>query len=163
VLGNRFSPSEIKAGLEDQIITLVPLLTRLPRRLNAGAENLQEGRTTVNVRMQADERDRRFITNLIQQLTVTLVAGPLAICGVILVVNVTGPMMLPALRLYTFLGATLFFFAFVLAARALALVFRHPARAGRPASADTHGRRRPARPPARRTRWCGFSRGAAGR
>ncbi len=38
-------------------------------------------------------------------------------------------MMLPALRLYTFLGAALFFFAFVLAARALVLVFRHPARA----------------------------------
>jgi len=128
VLGNRFSPSEIKAGLEDQFITLVPLLTRLPRRLNAIAEHLQEGRTTVNVRMLADERDRRFITNPIHQLTVTLLAGALAICGVILVV-LTGPMMLPALRLYTFLGATLFFFAFVLAARALALVFRHPARA----------------------------------
>lgn len=129
VLGNRFAPSEIKASLEDQLITLVPLLTRLPRRLNAIAENLQEGRTTVNVRVLADERDRRFVTHLIQQLTVTLLAGALAVCGVILIVNETGPMMLPALRLYTFLGAALFFFAFVLAARALVLVFRHPARA----------------------------------
>ncbi len=35
--------------------------------------------------------------------------------------------MLPQLRLYTVLGATLFFFAFVLAARSLVLVFRHTA------------------------------------
>lgn len=81
------------------------------------------------MRVLADERDRRFVTHLIQQLTVTLLAGALAVCGVILIVNETGPMMLPALRLYTFLGAALFFFAFVLAARALVLVFRHPARA----------------------------------
>ena len=35
--------------------------------------------------------------------------------------------MLPTRRLYTFLGATLFFFGFVLAARALVLVFRRTA------------------------------------
>ena len=35
------------------------------------------------------------------------------------------------LRLYTLLGATLFLFAFVLAARALVLVFRHTVRADR--------------------------------
>jgi hypothetical protein len=35
--------------------------------------------------------------------------------------------MLPTVRLYAFLGATLFFFGFVLAARALVLVFRRSA------------------------------------
>jgi ubiquinone biosynthesis protein len=47
-----------------------------------------------------------------------------AIGGIVLLVSDTGPYMLPTRRLYTFLGATLFFFGCVLAARALVLVLR---------------------------------------
>lgn len=48
-----------------------------------------------------------------------------------LVTSEVGPLLAPDLRLYTLLGATLFLFAFVLAARALVLVFRHTVRADR--------------------------------
>ena len=57
----------------------------------------------------------------------TMLAAACALAGIILLVADTGPFMLPTLRLYAFLGATLFFFGFVLAARALALVFRRNA------------------------------------
>jgi ubiquinone biosynthesis protein len=61
----------------------------------------------------------------VRQLTITVLAAACAICGVVLAVSEAGPLMVAQLRLFTFLGATLFFFAFVLAARALATVFRH--------------------------------------
>jgi ubiquinone biosynthesis protein len=124
VLASRFGPTEVKAALEDQLITLLPLLQRLPRRVSAIAESLERGRAVVNVRVLADERDRSFLTGVIQQLTMTMLAAACAIAGVVLLVADTGPFMLPTVRLYAFLGATLFFFGFVLAARALALVFR---------------------------------------
>jgi ubiquinone biosynthesis protein len=124
VLASRFGPAEVKSALEDQLITLLPLLHRLPRRVSAIAESLERGRAVVNVRVLADERDRNFLTGVIQQLTMTMLAAACAIAGVVLLVADTGPFMLPTVRLYAFLGATLFFFGFVLAARALALVFR---------------------------------------
>jgi ubiquinone biosynthesis protein len=127
VLASRFGPGQVRAALEDQLVTLLPLLHRLPRRINAISESFERGRSVVSVRVLADERDRGFVTGVVQQLTTTLLAAACAIGGIVLLVADTGPFMLPTVRLYTFLGATLFFFGFVLAARALALVFRRNA------------------------------------
>ncbi len=127
MLGDQLRPERVRATLEDQLVTLLPLVQRLPRRINAITDNLERGRTSFNVRLLADERDRGFITGILQQLTMTILAAACAVCGILLVTSESGPLMLPQLRLYTFLGATLFFFAFVLAARSLVLVFRHTA------------------------------------
>lgn len=127
MLGEQFRPERVRATLEDQLLTLMPMVQRLPRRINAITDNLERGRTSVNVRLLADEQDRGFITGIVQQLTMTILAAACAVCGILLVTSQSGPFMLPQLRLYTFLGATLFFFAFVLAARSLVLVFRHTA------------------------------------
>jgi ubiquinone biosynthesis protein len=127
VLASRFGPGQVRAALEDQLVTLLPLLHRLPRRINAISESFERGRSVVSVRVLADERDRGFVTGVVQQLTTTLLAAACAIGGIVLLVADTGPFMLPTVRLYTFLGATLFFFGFVLAARALVLVFRRSA------------------------------------
>ncbi|HYQ33957.1 MAG TPA: hypothetical protein VEQ83_12140, partial [Lapillicoccus sp.] len=54
--------------------------------------------------------DRGFGAGIVQQLTTTLLAAACAIGGIVLLVSDTGPYMLPTRRLYTFLGATLFFF-----------------------------------------------------
>jgi ubiquinone biosynthesis protein len=127
VLAGRFTPGEVRAALEDQLVMLLPLLHRLPRRINAISEGFERGRSVVSVRVLADERDRGFVTGVVQQLTMTLLAAACALGGIILLVADTGPYMLPTVRLYAFLGATLFFFGFVLAARALVLVFRRTA------------------------------------
>jgi ubiquinone biosynthesis protein len=127
VLAGRFGPQEVRAALEDQLVTLLPLLHRLPRRLGAITEGFERGRSIISVRILADERDRSFVTGVVQQLTLTLLAAACALGGIVLITADTGPFMLPTLRLYAFLGATLFFFGFVLAARALVLVFRRSA------------------------------------
>jgi ubiquinone biosynthesis protein len=127
LLASRFGPSEVRAALEDQLVTLLPLLHRLPRRISSITESFERGRSVVSVRVLADERDRGFVTGIVQQLTTTVLAAACALGGIILLVSDTGPYMLPTVRLYAFLGATLFFFGFVLAARALALVFRRSA------------------------------------
>lgn len=124
LLADQLRPDRVRATLEDQLLTLAPVLQRLPRRLAAISDQLEDGRLSVRVRLLANADDRGFVEDALRQLTVTLIAAACAICGVVLVVADTGPMMLPQLRLFTFLGATLFFFAFVLAARALARAFR---------------------------------------
>jgi ubiquinone biosynthesis protein len=127
VLAGRFAPQEVRAALEDQLVTLLPLLHRLPRRIGAITEGFERGRSVFSVRILADERDRTFVTGVVQQLTMTLLAAACAIGGIVLLTADTGPFMLPTVPLYAFLGATLLFFGFVLAARALVLVFRRSA------------------------------------
>lgn len=132
ILTERFTPQGTRQLLEDQLTALIPLVQRLPRRVDAIAESLSDGRLSVNVRLLADPDDRRYVTGLVQQLTATLIATALSVCGVLLVVSDAGPQMLPGLPVYTFVGCTLFLFAFVLAARTLAGVFRHSALLRRP-------------------------------
>lgn len=130
----RLTPAGLRESAEEQLARMLPMLQRLPRRVDALAESLQRGELSVNVRLLADARDRSFITGLVQQLTMTVLAAACAIAGIMLVVSDGGPLLAPNIPLHPLLGATLFLFAFVLAARALVLVFRHtvlPERAGR--------------------------------
>lgn len=123
-------PEEIRSTLEMQLVSVLPLLQRLPRRVGRLAENLESGAFTVNVRAFGHEQDRSFVTGIVQQVVVALLAAALAIGGVILVVADTGPIMTDGLRLYTFCGLVLLLFAFVLGFRALVLVFRQSAQHG---------------------------------
>lgn len=134
LIGQRLSPAALREGVEEQLARMLPTLQRLPRRVDALAESLQRGELSVNVRLLADARDRSFLTGMVQQLTMTVLAAACAIAGIMLVVADTGPLVAEGILLYPLLGATLFLFAFVLAARALVLVFRHtalPDRSGR--------------------------------
>ena len=121
----QLTPEALRDSAIEQLARMMPMLSRLPRRVDAIAESLQRGELSVNVRLLADERDRSFITGLVQQLTMTVLAAACAITGIMLAVSQGGPRLSPDLQLYPLLGATLFLFAFVLAARALVLVFRH--------------------------------------
>jgi ubiquinone biosynthesis protein len=127
LFGERLNPTQVRATLEDQLLQVLPVLQRLPRRVDAIAETLQRGEFTARVRLLADERDRTFLSGLVQQLIVTLLAGAAAIGGILLILVDQGPELSEGIGLYPVLGATLFLFAFVLAARALAVAFRHDA------------------------------------
>ncbi|HLS45827.1 MAG TPA: AarF/UbiB family protein [Ornithinicoccus sp.] len=130
----QLAPRALRASAEEQLARMLPMLQRLPRRVDALAESLQRGDLSLNVRLLADQRDRSFVTGLVQQLTMAALAATCAIAGVLLAVSDAGPDVAPQLPLYPLLGATLFLFAFVLAARTLVLVFRHtvlPERVGR--------------------------------
>lgn len=124
MLNDQLGPAAVRATLEDQLLALAPVLQRLPRRLNAITDQLENGRLSVGVRLLADPRDRAFVDDVVRQLVVTIIASACAVCGVILVATDGGPMLVREVPLFAFLGATLFFFAFVLAARALVKTFR---------------------------------------
>jgi ubiquinone biosynthesis protein len=127
LMAELMGPQRIRSTLEMQLVTVLPLLQRLPRRLNRLTEELESGQFTINVRAFGHAADRSFVTGIVQQVVVAMLAAALAIGGIILVVADTGPIMTPGLRLYTFLGLILLLFAFVLGSRAMVLVFRQAA------------------------------------
>ncbi|WP_068398649.1 ABC1 kinase family protein [Kribbia dieselivorans] len=123
-IGTRLRPGQLRATLEEQLVHMVPILQRLPRRLDGIAATIQGGDAQLRLRWLSHPEDRAFITGVVHHLVITTLAAVLAICGVVLMVADGGPALTPTLGLLPVLGSTLFLFAFVLGARALALVFR---------------------------------------
>ncbi len=125
-LGRRLSPPEVRAALEEHLVHALPVLQRLPRRVDAIAAAVQSGEAQLRVRWLADPADRSFITSVVNHLVITVLASVLALSGVLLLVAEGGPALTPTIDLNPLLGGTLFLFAFVLGARSLARVFRDP-------------------------------------
>jgi ubiquinone biosynthesis protein len=123
LMRDAFEPAAVRQTLEGQLASLVPMLQRLPQRLNKIVEDVEQGRLTVQVRALADPRDRRFITSLAQQLMLTILAAAATVSAIILLTSSTGPRLTPTLPLYAFLGYVLLFIAFVLGLRVLVRVF----------------------------------------
>jgi ubiquinone biosynthesis protein len=127
LMGDLAKPGAIRQALENQLASLVPVLQRLPQRLDKITADLEEGRFQVNVRPLADRRDRAYVTALTQQVLVTILAAAATIGAVVLLTSDTGPLLIPTLRLYAFLGYILLFIAFVLGLRVLVRTFFRPA------------------------------------
>ncbi|MEV6844845.1 AarF/UbiB family protein [Actinoplanes sp. NPDC051411] len=123
LMRDAFEPAAVRQTLEGQLASLLPILQRLPQRLNKIVEDAEQGRFTVQVRALADRRDRQFITGLAQQLMLTILAAAATLGAILLLTSTAGPRLTPTLPLYAFLGYVLLFVAFVLGLRVLVRVF----------------------------------------
>jgi ubiquinone biosynthesis protein len=56
------TPQRLRRSAEDELSALLPVLRRLPRRVDRIADAVEHGRLTVSVRLFADDRDRRVVT-----------------------------------------------------------------------------------------------------
>lgn len=116
--------SSVRAAIDDELISLIPLIRRLPRRIDKITEDLELGRTTVNLRVLADRRDRAFLIGVTQQIVVAILAAAATLAAVLLLVAPGSPLLAPTIGLYPLMGFCLLFIGFVLALRALVLSFR---------------------------------------
>ncbi len=104
--------------------SLVPMLRRLPRRLDRISGSLEGGRLGVNVRLLADAGDRRYLIGLVHQLVLTFLAATCGVMSVLILGLHGGPNVTHTVTLYVFLGYCLLVFAGVLGLRVLVVVFR---------------------------------------
>ncbi|WP_194920722.1 ABC1 kinase family protein [Catenulispora rubra] len=122
----RLTPSALKHEAVTELAALVPMLRRLPRRVDRLVGALEGGKLSVNVRLFADRRDRDVVTGLVHQVLITVIAATSGLMGVLLVGRQKGPMVGKAVSLYQFLGYSFLAVASVLALRVLVVVFRRP-------------------------------------
>ncbi|MFV0452245.1 MAG: ABC1 kinase family protein, partial [Propioniciclava sp.] len=73
------APAEIRSRVEEQLGAMLPMLQRLPRRIDRITAELEAGRFTVGVRGLVDAGDRGFVTGLVQQATSALLCVALAV------------------------------------------------------------------------------------
>jgi ubiquinone biosynthesis protein len=123
-LAERLGPEELRRTALDEVASLLPMLRRLPRRVDRIGQALETGRLSVNVRLLADPSDRRFVTGLLHQVLLTFLAAAAGIMAVLMIGLHGGPTVTRQVSLYSFFGYCLLVVAAILAVRVLVLVFR---------------------------------------
>lgn len=123
LMHDQLGPGALKEQLEAKAIQALPMLARLPRRIDRITDSLERGRFQVNVRFLADRRDRAFVTAVVQQLIVAVLAGAATIGAIMLITSENGPIVPPGVSLHAMMGYFLLFAGFVLSLRSVALVF----------------------------------------
>ena len=79
----------------EELAALLPVLRRLPRRFDRVTGAMEQGRLSLNVRLFADERDRRVVTGLTHQFLLALLGAASGIVAAILLGTPGGPQITP--------------------------------------------------------------------
>ncbi len=120
----RLAPEHLRKTATDELVALLPVLRRLPRRIDRVSGALEEGRLGINVRLFADRRDRQVITGLVHQALLTVLGAVTGVIAAILLASRGGPTVTPGLSLFQLIGYNLLVVAAVLALRVLFTIFR---------------------------------------
>ena len=123
-LMERFSPESVGKTAADELIALLPVLRRLPRRIDRVTGALEQGRLSVNVRLLADERDRRMITGLTHLFLQTVIGVAVGVVAAILLTITSGPKVTPGVTLLQVIGGNLLIAASILVLQVLFTIFR---------------------------------------
>jgi ubiquinone biosynthesis protein len=124
----QLSPDAVRHTAVDELAALVPMLRRLPRRIDRIGGALEDGRLAVSVRLLADPSDRRYLTGLVHRVLLAFLAAAAGIMAVLMLGLHGGPGLSKSVSLYSFFGYCLLVIAAILAVRVLVQVFR-PAQA----------------------------------
>jgi ubiquinone biosynthesis protein len=119
------SPLAVPKTAVEEMIALVPVLRRLPRRFDRVTSSLEQGRLSLNVRLFADERDRRVITGLTYQVLLTVLAAASGIAAALLLGVTSGPQITPNVSLGQLIGYNLLVVAVILGLRVLYTIFKN--------------------------------------
>jgi ubiquinone biosynthesis protein len=123
---DRLAPDALRRTATEELATLLPMLRRLPRRIDRIAAAAESGRLGLNVRLFADERDRRHFTALLHQLLLAVLGATAGLMAVLLLGTPGGPQITNSMTLYQLFAYNLLVICAVLVLRVLILVFRLP-------------------------------------
>ena len=101
------------------MLELVPLLRRLPRRVDRITAAIERGQLAANVRVLADPRDQDVFSGYLHQALEGVLAAATGIMAVVLLASQGGPLISNSVRLYAVFGYNLLVISAVLAIRVL--------------------------------------------
>jgi ubiquinone biosynthesis protein len=121
----KLSPAAVQKTVTDELVALLPVLRRLPRRFDRVTSAIEQGRLSLNVRLFADERDRRVVAGLTSQFLLTVLGAATGIVAALLIGAPGGPKVSPTVSLYQVIGYNLLIVAAILVLRVLFTIFRN--------------------------------------
>lgn len=117
-------PRSLQRMLTEEAVAMLPMLQRLPRRIDRITAAMEEGRFNVNVAAFAHQRERDVVRGLMQELLLTFLAAASGVMATMLIREDSGPMLVPSMSVFQFMGYFLAVLALILAMRVLIFVFR---------------------------------------
>ena len=82
--GEQFTPQSLGDAAASELLTLLPMLRKLPRRADKITAALAHGRFTTNLRLFSDARDITVVTTLVNRAVLGLVGSALGVMSVIM-------------------------------------------------------------------------------
>ena len=119
-------PASLMDAFTGELISLLPLLQRLPRRIDRITAAMEEGRLNVNISPLGNPRDVGIVRSLMQESLLTVLAAASGVMAVLLIGQEEGPLLVPGMTVFQFMGYFLLVLAFILAMRVLIFIFRRP-------------------------------------
>ena len=123
-VASQLSPAAVPKSAAEEVAALLPVLRRLPRRFDRVTSALEQGRLSLNVRLLADERDRRVVTGLTHQFLLAFLAAASGVVAAILLGTPGGPQVSPTLSLLQLIGYNLLIVGGILGLRVLYVIVR---------------------------------------
>ncbi len=118
------APSSLRSAATNELMTLLPLLRRLPRRMDRISAALERGTLSVNVRLFADERDTSFLMSMVSLGVLAFLGAALGIMAVLLLSIKGGPPLTPEISVYQLFGYLSLFIGMVLMLRVVISIAR---------------------------------------
>jgi ubiquinone biosynthesis protein len=123
-VASQLSPRAVRKSAADELMSVLPVLRRLPRRFDRITSAVEQGRLSLNVRLFADERDRRVVTDLTNQFLLTILGAAAGVIGALLLGVSSGPKVAQDVSLGQLIGYNLLIVTAVLVLRVLFTIFR---------------------------------------
>ena len=129
-LGDMLGPASLREAATDEVLGMLPVLRRLPRRLDRITTSLERGTLTTSVRLLADERDRQFVRSMVGRAVLAFLGAAFGITSVMLIGVRGGPLFLPGAAgtggtsLFHVFGYVGLFFSLVLILRVIIAITR---------------------------------------
>ncbi|TDV41706.1 ABC1 kinase family protein [Actinophytocola oryzae] len=124
LVGERLQPESLRRTAVDELMSLLPVLRRLPRRVDRVTSALEQGRLSVNVRLFADERDRAVVAGMLHEVLLAFTGMATGVMAVLLLASTGGPRVGQELTLNQVVGYNLLVISALLGLRLLFVVFR---------------------------------------
>ena len=124
LLRDTVSVSGIRQTVRDEVLAQLPILRRLPRRLDQLTATVEDGRLEIRVSLLDSERERQFVSMLVGRSIFAFLGAALAIVSAMLLSALGGPAVVPGVPLLPALGYCGLFASAVLILRVIVGVAR---------------------------------------
>ena len=119
-----FGPTSLRRAATDEVLGILPLLQRLPRRLDRITAAIERNQFSANIRLFSDAEDARLVSRLVSRAVMAFMGVGVAIASVLLLGMSGGPRITSTLTVFQLFGYSGLFCSVVLLLRVLVAIAR---------------------------------------
>ncbi|GLZ32185.1 ubiquinone biosynthesis protein UbiB [Lentzea sp. NBRC 105346] len=124
IMADRFTGDSLRRSMTDEALAVLPMLRRLPRRLDRITGALERGQLSMRIRLLSDDGDRKAVTGMLDQVITAFLGGTTGLMAVLLLGAPGGPKIADDVSLFQVIGYNLLVLSSVLVLRVLFVMLR---------------------------------------